>query len=119
MRVQPAPKGSRLVLIQGAEDAHEGLLREVFGIVLVTGEAVGQAVDIIGVLSHEFTPGRHIGLAGVERSGSGQLLSFSAGIMAASGGGIGGTVSGLKLALLCGHAEYLSIVRVETPATAL
>ena len=50
--VQPSLESTGLVLVQRAEDAHEGFLRQVFGIVLVTGEAVRQAVDPISMLSH-------------------------------------------------------------------
>ena len=74
--VQPALEGARLVVLQRAEDADEGLLREILGVVLVAGQAVGEAVDPVGVLAHQLVPGRHGGpvAGGIERRGAGQLV---------------------------------------------
>ena len=67
--VQPALKGAWSVVLQAAEDAHERFLREILGIVLVTGEAVGQSIHIVRVLLHQFAPARHVSGTRVEFGG--------------------------------------------------
>ena len=74
--VQPAFEGAGLVVLHGAEHPDEGLLREIFCVVLVTRQAVGQPVDAVGVLADELVPARHGGLVagGVEHGRAGQLV---------------------------------------------
>lgn len=72
--VQPAFEGTRAIVLQGAEYSHEGFLGEVFSIMGVTGEAVGQTVNTVGMFCDEFTPAGHGAGAGVEGGGSLQLL---------------------------------------------
>ena len=119
MRVQPALKGPGLVFVQGAEDTHEGLLRKILGVMLVTREAVGQTVDTISMFSNKFSPRGHVTLASVERCGSGQFLGCCVLGRADNGRRITSAMSGLNTALLCGHDDHHSIVRAETPASAL
>ena len=105
--VQPAFKRTGLILIQGAEDAHEGFLGEVLCIVLITRETIRQAVDAIGMLGHQVTPGGHVGFAGIERRGTGQLRLR------------GGGLKGFGIALRCCHVCHLSTLQGETPPTVL
>ena len=105
--MQPAFKRTGLVFIQGTEDAHKGFLGEILCIVLITGEAIRQAVDAIGMFGHQVTPGGHVSFAGIERRGTGQLRLR------------GGGLKGFGIALRCCHACHLSTLQGETPATVL
>ena len=44
--VQPAVEGAWLEVGQGLEHANKDLLGEIFGVVLVAGQAVGEAKDL-------------------------------------------------------------------------
>ena len=55
--VQPALEGAGRVRRQRAEDADEDLLGEVLGVVLVAGQAVGEAVDPAAVRADDLLPG--------------------------------------------------------------
>ena len=72
--MQPALEGARLVVRQRAEDADEGLLGQVLGIVLISRQTIGEPVDTIGVLTYQFVPRRHQTRAarGVEARGAGR-----------------------------------------------
>ena len=54
--VQPPLERPRRVAGQGAEHADENFLREVFRVVLVSGEPVGEPVHARGVRSHDLFP---------------------------------------------------------------
>ena len=54
--MQPALEGPGRVAVERAEDAHEDLLGEVLGVVAVTGQAVGQPEDAVGVLLDDLVP---------------------------------------------------------------
>ncbi len=60
------------VVRQRPEHADEGLLGEILRVVLISREAIGQAVDAVGVLAHQFVPGRHqqFVAGGVETGGA-------------------------------------------------
>ncbi len=75
--VQPALEGAGLIVLDRPEHPDEGLLGQVLGVVLVTGEPVGQAVHPVGVLPHQFVPGRHGGqvAGGVEHGGALRLVA--------------------------------------------
>ncbi len=73
--MQPTLESAGLVVLQRPEDADEGLLREILGVLGVAGKTVGEAVDAVAVLTNEFVPRRH-GRAvpgGVERRGAAQV----------------------------------------------
>ena len=57
--VQPAFERPRLVVLHRPEDADEGVLGQVLGVLLIAGQAVGQPVDPVGVLAHQLIPRRH------------------------------------------------------------
>ncbi len=54
--VQPALERAGLIVLHGPEDADERLLGQVFGVVLVAGQSVGQAVHPVGVLTNQLIP---------------------------------------------------------------
>src|SRR3954469_14475786 len=56
--VQPALEGAGGVVLQRPEHPDEDVLRDVFGVVLVAGEAVGKAVDASAVRLHDLVPRR-------------------------------------------------------------
>src|SRR5450759_6037059 len=67
--VQPALEGPGRVGRERAEDADEDLLREVLGVVLVPGEAIGQPIHPRRVLDHDrFPRGRSGAYRGLGRS---------------------------------------------------
>ena len=56
--VEPPLEGPGGVAVEGAEDPHEDVVREVLRVVDVTGQAVGQSVDALTVLLDDLGPGR-------------------------------------------------------------
>ena len=57
--VQPAFERAGLIVLNRTEHPDESLLGQILGVVLVTREPIRQAVDPVGVLTHQFVPGRH------------------------------------------------------------
>ena len=78
--VQPALEGARRVGRQGAEDADEDLLREVLGVVLVAGQAVGEAVDPAAVRADDLLPGGRSPRLPVRVGGEGRGLGGVGGV---------------------------------------